>query len=92
MSNTASAEEIAPLVLELARALRARRVHPSGHPVVADALRRENLDIPAGKLDQGLRESLVRVAGRAAEPRDFNGRIVTERSGFPITLCILGKV
>ena len=40
MRNTASAEEIAPLVLELARALRARRVHPSGHPVVADALRR----------------------------------------------------
>jgi HEAT repeat protein len=40
MRATASAEEIAPLVLELARALRARRVHPSGHPVVADALRR----------------------------------------------------
>lgn len=40
MRNTASAEEIAPLVLELARALRARRVHPPGHPVVADALKR----------------------------------------------------
>ncbi|HTO09809.1 MAG TPA: HEAT repeat domain-containing protein [Myxococcota bacterium] len=40
MRNTASAEEIAPLVLELARALRARRVHPSGHPVVAGALQR----------------------------------------------------
>ena len=32
---------------------------------VVEALRRENLDIPAGKLDQGARESLVRVAGRA---------------------------
>jgi len=38
--NTATAEEIAPLVLELARALRARRVHPSGHPVVTGALER----------------------------------------------------
>ncbi|MFI5316725.1 MAG: HEAT repeat domain-containing protein [Myxococcota bacterium] len=38
--NTASEEDLAPLVLELARALRARRVHPSGHPVVVDALQR----------------------------------------------------
>jgi HEAT repeat protein len=38
--NTASAEEIAPLVLELARALRARRTHPTGHPVVVGALAR----------------------------------------------------
>jgi HEAT repeat protein len=38
--NTASAEDLAPLVLELARALRARRVHPLGHPVVVDALQR----------------------------------------------------
>ncbi|MBZ5513810.1 MAG: efflux RND transporter permease subunit [Acidobacteriia bacterium] len=59
---------------------------------VAEALRRENLDIPAGKLDQGLRESLVRVAGRAKEPRDFSGLIVTERNGFPVTLSMLGHV
>jgi HAE1 family hydrophobic/amphiphilic exporter-1 len=59
---------------------------------VAEALRRENLDIPAGKLDQGPRESLVRVAGRAADPRDFNGLIVTVRNGFPVTLGMLGKV
>ena len=38
--DTASDEDLAPLVLELARALRARRVHPSGHPVVADSIRR----------------------------------------------------
>jgi len=59
---------------------------------VAEALRRENLDIPAGKLDQGLRESLVRVAGRAREPRDFNSLIVTVRNGFPVTLRMLGRV
>ena len=38
--DTATDEDLAPLVLELARALRARRVHPSGHPVVADSIRR----------------------------------------------------
>ena len=59
---------------------------------VAEALRRENLDIPAGKLDQGPRESLVRVAGRVREPRDFNSLIVTVRNGFPVTLQMLGRV
>jgi HAE1 family hydrophobic/amphiphilic exporter-1 len=59
---------------------------------VADALRRENLDIPAGKLDQGLRESLVRVAGRTKDPRDFNGLIVAVRDTFPVTLAMLGHV
>ncbi|HXX49547.1 MAG TPA: HEAT repeat domain-containing protein [Myxococcota bacterium] len=38
--NTASAHDLAPLVLELARALRARRAHPPEHPVVAEALAR----------------------------------------------------
>ncbi len=38
--DTATQEDLAPLVLELARALRARHVHPSGHPVVADSIRR----------------------------------------------------
>ena len=38
--DTATEEDLAPLVLELARALRARHVHPSGHPVVADSIRR----------------------------------------------------
>jgi len=38
--DTATEQDLAPLVLELARALRARRVHPSSHPVVADSIRR----------------------------------------------------
>ncbi len=58
---------------------------------VAEALRRENLDIPAGKLEQGARESLVRVAGRAKEPRDFNQLIVAVRNGLPITVEMIGR-
>jgi HEAT repeat protein len=38
--NTATADDLAPIVLELARASRASRVHPIGHPVVVDALQR----------------------------------------------------
>jgi len=62
------------------------------YPEVAEALRRENLDLPAGKLDQGIRESLVRVAGRAREPRDFNQLIVAQRGGVPVTLASLGHI
>ena len=62
------------------------------YPEVLEALRRENLDVPAGKLDQGTRESLVRVAGRAKDPRDFKQLIVAEKSGVPITLAALGRV
>ncbi len=62
------------------------------YPQVVEAMRRENLDIPAGKLDQGIRESLVRVAGRAKEPQDFNNLIVAEKGGYPITLSEIGRV
>ncbi len=62
------------------------------YPEVVDALRRENLDVPAGKLDQGIRESLVRVAGRARDPQEFNRIIVAERGGFAITLAALSRV
>ena len=62
------------------------------YPEVLAALRQENLDVPAGKLDQGIRESLVRVAGRAKDPRDFSQLIVAEKNGFPITLGSLGRV
>jgi HAE1 family hydrophobic/amphiphilic exporter-1 len=61
------------------------------YPEVLEALRRENLDVPAGKLDQGIRESLVRVAGRAKDPRDFNQLIIAEKGGVPITLSALGR-
>jgi len=62
------------------------------YPEVLDALRRENLDIPAGKLEQGVRESLVRVAGRAKDPRDFNQLIVAEKNGYPILLSQIARV
>jgi len=59
---------------------------------VMQSLQRENLDIPAGKLEQGARESLVKVAGRMKDPRDFGNIIVTEKNGFPIRLSDLGRV
>jgi HAE1 family hydrophobic/amphiphilic exporter-1 len=62
------------------------------YPEVLEALGRENLDIPAGKLDQGSSESLVRVAGRAKEPRDFNPLIVSVKNRYPVTLAQIARV
>ncbi len=59
---------------------------------VMQSLQRENLDIPAGKLEQGARESLVKVAGRMKDPRDFANIIVTEKNGYPIRLSALGQI
>jgi len=36
----ATAQDVAPLVFELARAIRARRIHPASHPVVLEAQQR----------------------------------------------------
>jgi len=53
---------------------------------VANALRRENLDVPAGKLEQGSNEPLVRVSGKFRSVEEFGNLIVAVRGGNPIFL------
>ena len=59
---------------------------------VAGALQRENLDMPAGKLEQGQREPLVRVAGKFRLLESFDHVVVAYRNGSPIYLPMLGRV
>jgi HAE1 family hydrophobic/amphiphilic exporter-1 len=59
---------------------------------VAGALRRENLDVPAGKLEQGTREPLVRVAGKFRSVDEFKNLIVAMRDGRPIYLPEVARV
>ena len=56
------------------------------------AMQRENLDVPAGKLEQGARQSLVRVAGRIKDVRDFANIIVAEKDGYPIRLSSIARL
>ncbi|HXZ84542.1 MAG TPA: HEAT repeat domain-containing protein, partial [Myxococcota bacterium] len=70
--NTASADDLAPLLFELARALRARRAHPPEHPVVAEALGRVaaawRAAARAGEAELALRDGgLERGDGRPLE-------------------------
>ena len=77
-SGKATAQDVAPLVFELTRAIRARRVHPATHPVVSEAQRRcesawqrmpaDSRDFTLEVSGAGLAlEDGVRVAGPGAE-------------------------
>ncbi len=59
---------------------------------VAGALRRENQDVPAGKLEQGKQEPLVRVAGKFRSVDGFRQLIVAVRDGRPIYLPEVARV
>ncbi len=53
---------------------------------VAGAVQRENQDVPAGKLEQGSHEPLLRVAGKFRSVEAFDDLIVAVRNGRPIYL------
>ena len=70
-------------------ALRSYGVSPTA---VAAALQRENQEVPAGRVEQGSREQLVRITGRITDPREFGDVTVGVRDGVPIRVNDLGTV
>src|SRR5690349_6747613 len=60
--------------------------------MVVDALNRENGDVPAGRVDAGGSENLVRVAGKINDPKDFAGLIVTSRNGTAVRLGDVARI
>ncbi len=61
-------------------------------PDVVSALRRENIDIPAGKVNHGPLEELVRVEGKFADAALFRGLPVKTIRGVPIYLHEIASV
>ncbi len=59
---------------------------------VSAALRSQNLEAPAGRLERGGTETLVRVTGRITDPEQFNDIIVANRAGVPIRLRDVARV
>ena len=59
---------------------------------VSQALLRENMDVPAGKLEQGRQEPLVRVSGKFRSVEAFDHLVVTYRNGTPIFLPMVARV
>jgi len=57
---------------------------------VANALRQQNLELPAGSVTQGANELTVRTLGRLADPSQFNEIAVATRGPYPVKLRDIG--
>ncbi|MDR2329579.1 MAG: efflux RND transporter permease subunit, partial [Comamonas sp.] len=59
---------------------------------VADAVRRENQDLPLGSVRSREQDRLVQIDSRMERPEDFNQIIVARRNGAPIYLHQVARV
>lgn len=59
---------------------------------VRDAVQRQNAEIPGGRLDQGMRERIIRTLGRVEDARDFEDLVVTRRGDAVVRLSDLAEV
>jgi HAE1 family hydrophobic/amphiphilic exporter-1 len=88
VNRTGGSERVIRVQLD-PTALNAYRVSPQQ---VMQALQRENQEVPAGRVDYGETERLVRVTGRVIEPRQFANIVVAVRDNVPIRISDLGTV
>jgi len=59
---------------------------------VRDAVQRQNAEIPGGRLDQGMRERIIRTLGRVEDARDFEDLVVARRGDAVVRLSDLADV
>jgi HAE1 family hydrophobic/amphiphilic exporter-1 len=59
---------------------------------VRQALQRQNLELPGGRVDEGSQELVLRTMGRVENASDFADLIVTNRDGYPIRIRDIGRV
>ncbi len=57
---------------------------------VTEALRRENVEIPSGRIEGAAREFTIRTEGQFKTPEEFNDLIVAYRGGVPVRLGDVG--
>ena len=60
--------------------------------MVVAALQRENADVPAGRVQRGSREDLVRIKGRLKAPKDFENVAVAVRNGATVRLSQVARI
>jgi HAE1 family hydrophobic/amphiphilic exporter-1 len=61
-------------------------------PEVVLALRRENIEVPAGKINSEAVEELVRIEGKFADPKLFQSLIVKTIRGVPVHLGEIARI
>jgi len=88
VNRTGGSERVIRVQLDPS-ALSAYRVSPLQ---VMQALQLENQEVPAGRVDYGDIERLVRVTGRVIEPRQFSNIVVAVRNNVPVRISDVGTV
>ncbi len=59
---------------------------------IMGALRLQNMEVPAGRLERGASERLVRVTGRITDARQFGDVYIADRNGKPVRLKDVARV
>lgn len=59
---------------------------------VRQALIRQNLELPGGRVDQGSRELVLRTMGRVPDALGFLNLIVANNQGYPVRIRDIGRV
>jgi len=59
---------------------------------VRQALIRQNLELPGGRVDQGPQEQVLRIMGRMALPADFADLVVANQNGYLVRIADIGRV
>jgi hydrophobic/amphiphilic exporter-1 (mainly G- bacteria), HAE1 family len=59
---------------------------------VRQALLRQNLELPGGRVDEGPQELVLRTMGRIETSDDFENLIIADRGGYPVRIKDVGRV
>ena len=59
---------------------------------IRQALLRQNLEVPGGRVDQGSQELVLRTMGRIEKVTDFPELIVADKKDYPVRLKDVGRV
>jgi HAE1 family hydrophobic/amphiphilic exporter-1 len=59
---------------------------------ITTALAQENQEVPAGRVERGALERLVRITGRIVDPKDFSNIPVAVRNGTPVRISDVATV
>ena len=59
---------------------------------VSQALATQNVQLPGGRVEQGLRDLTLRTYGRVATPKAFGEVVITNRKGVPVRVSDVGRV
>ncbi len=58
---------------------------------VSIALRRQNLEVPGGRIDQGPRELVLRTLGRLNTAAEFDAVVIGSKNGYPVHIRDIGR-